>query len=297
MCTFEDEEDNNTQNEENMSFIKDQIDEFVYESTEMLKNYTKELESYANGSLACCKNTGKDTFYRTYTESGRYIRTSISRNPEMIKELARKEYLEQAIKALNNNIKVLTRAGEGLRPLDLASLRASMTKAYGKLPDDYFHGEDLSGRRIYLSDDYSEGIKRHEAWGREAYEKSTYMPEQLKIPTTGGFKVRSKSELYIVEKLLDYGVPFHYEEVIWLNGREFAPDLTFRDRRMLPFYWEHAGMMDLPSYQSHHKWKMNMYEKAGIVPWQNLIITYDEDGVINAPLINSIIENDVLPRL
>ena len=42
---------------------------------------------------------------------------------------------------------------------------------------------------------------------------------------------------------------------------------------------------------------MNMYEKAGIVPWQNLIITYDEDGVINAPLINSIIENDVLPRL
>ena len=43
--------------------------------------------------------------------------------------------------------------------------------------------------------------------------------------------------------------------------------------------------------------EVNMYEKAGIVPWQNLIITYDEDGVINAPLINSIIENDVLSRL
>ena len=297
MCIFKDDEGKNTQNEGEMGYIKDQIDEFVYESKEMLKNYTKERESYADGSLSCCKNTGKDTFYHTYTESGRYVRTSISRNPAMIKELARKEYLEQAIKALNNNIKVLMRAGEGIQPLDLANLKASMPKAYGKLPDEYFRGEGLSMRRIYMIDDYSDGIRVHEAWGKAAYEKSTFMPEQLKIPTTGGFKVRSKSELYIVEKLLDYGVPFHYEEVIWLNGRDFAPDLTFRDRGMHPFYWEHAGMMDKPSYQSHHKWKMNMYEKAGIVPWQNLIVTYDEDGVINAPLINSIIEHDVLPRL
>lgn len=282
-----------------MSLIRDQIDEFVYESEEMLKNYTKELESYVEGNLACCKNTGKDTFYHTYSKSGHYVRTSINRNPAMIKALARKEYLEQAIKALNNNIKVLTRAGEGIRPLDLENLRASMTRAYKKLPDEYFHGEELSGggRRIYMLDDFSEGIKRHEAWGKAPYEKSTFKPEQLRHPTTAGFKVRSKSEQHIVEKLLDYGVPNHYEEIIWLNGREFAPDFTFRDRLMQPFYWEHAGMMDDPSYESNHKWKIKEYERAGIVPWRNLIITYDEGGVINAPLINSIIEHDVLPRL
>ena len=100
-----------------------------------------------------------------------------------------------------------------------------------------------------------------------------------------------------MEKLLDYGVPNHYEEILWINGRDFAPDFTFRDRHMQPFYWEHAGMMDDPSYESHHKWKIKEYERAGIVPWRNLIITYDKDGVINAPLIKSIIEHEVLPRL
>ena len=38
-------------------------------------------------------------------------------------------------------------------------------------------------------------------------------------------------------------------------------------------------------------------QQAGIEPWKNLIVTYDNDGVINVPLIKSIIENDVIPRL
>ena len=56
-------------------------------------------------------------------------------------------------------------------------------------------------------------------------------------------------------------------------------------------------MMDDPYYQARHKRKMALMERAGIVPWKNLIVTYDNDGVINVPLIKSIIENDVIPRL
>jgi len=46
-----------------------------------------------------------------------------------------------------------------------------------------------------------------------------------------------------------------------------------------------------------HKKKMDLLEQAGIVPWKNLIVTYDNDAVINVPLIKSIIEKDVIPRL
>ena len=42
---------------------------------------------------------------------------------------------------------------------------------------------------------------------------------------------------------------------------------------------------------------MELYESAGIVPWKNLIVTYDNNGDLNLPMIKSIIENEVLPRL
>ena len=43
---------------------------------------------------------------------------------------------------------------------------------------------------------------------------------------------------------------------------------------------------------------MGVYERNGIVPWRNLILTYDmEDGAINTGLIDSIVRFQVLPRL
>ena len=42
---------------------------------------------------------------------------------------------------------------------------------------------------------------------------------------------------------------------------------------------------------------MDTYEANGIVPWENLIVTYDSDGSVNIPLIKSIIEDEIIPRL
>ena len=74
-------------------------------------------------------------------------------------------------------------------------------------------------------------------------------------------------------------------------------DFTFRDCNYEQFYWEHAGMMDDPYYRNRHERKMVILESAGIVPWKNLIVTYDNDGIINVPMIKSIIEHEVIPRL
>lgn len=56
-------------------------------------------------------------------------------------------------------------------------------------------------------------------------------------------------------------------------------------------------MMNDSAYRARHKRKMELMEKCGIVPWENLIVTYDIDDYINIPMIKSIIENDVIPRL
>lgn len=96
---------------------------------------------------------------------------------------------------------------------------------------------------------------------------SNYKPEEKRHTTSRGLKVRSKSEVLITEMLPD--------------GRVF--------------YWEHCGLMSLKEYREHQKWKMEVYEKAGIVPWKNLIVTYDdEDGNINVGIIESEIQNKLI---
>lgn len=48
-------------------------------------------------------------------------------------------------------------------------------------------------------------------------------------------------------------------------------------------------------YMKHHKWKMEMYESVDIVPWKNLIVTYDnENGTIDLGIIESEIRNKLL---
>ena len=44
-----------------------------------------------------------------------------------------------------------------------------------------------------------------------------------------------------------------------------------------------------------HKWKLEIYESVGIVPWKNLIVTYDnERGTIDIPVLESEIRNKLL---
>ena len=280
-----------------MGIYTDQITEMVYEHKKKLEIYTRENETSPEGNLACCINHGKETYYHTAVEDGRYKRTSLSKDSNTIKSLARREYLSLSIKALENNIKVLERAEKAMVAEDIDHLKEQMQKAYRGLPDEYFFGSGAEAGRIYQIAGTEEAIKRHIEWANEPYEKSTYKPENLKLPTSAGYRVRSKSEQHIVEQLVNYGVPHRYEQVIHIGDRWLAPDITFRSRSMELFYWEHAGMMDDPYYCARHKRKMTLLEQAGIVAWKNLIITYDNDGVINVPLIKSIIENDVIPRL
>lgn len=281
-----------------MDHYRDRLSEIVYEQKKTLERYTNERDKCLDGNLAHVINMGKEKYYHTYFKEGKYCRITINKEPDKIMSLARKEYLTLAIEELEHNIRVLEKAEKDIGNSDFASLKEKMRKAYLKLPDEYFFGcrtGEMGG--IYRIPGAKEGIMRHIAWGNEPYEKSTYRPEGRKFLTSAGYKVRSKSEQHIVEQLVNYGVPHRYEQVLRIGNELLVPDLTLRDMEMEPFYWEHAGMMDDPYYRTRHKKKIDLMERAGIVPWKNLIITYDNDGVINVPMIKSIIENEVLPRL
>ena len=131
-----------------------------------------------------------------------------------------------------------------------------------------------------------------DAWEYAEYEKSTYMPEHLTQPTNKGENVRSKSEALIANKLLEFAVPYRYEQVLHIGLEEFAPDFTVRSRKTgKTFYWEHFGLINNKKYIEQHWWKLQLYASVGLRPWDNLIITYDDvNGSLNLPFIEAIVK-------
>ena len=135
-----------------------------------------------------------------------------------------------------------------------------------------------------------------DAWEYAEYEKSTYMPEHLTQPTNKGENVRSKSESLIANKLFELAVPYRYEQVLHIGLEEFAPDFTVRCRRTgKTFYWEHFGLISNTKYMDKHWWKLQLYASAGIKPWDNLIVTYDDvNGSLNLPFVEAIIKSRLM---
>ena len=138
----------------------------------------------------------------------------------------------------------------------------------------------------------------------EPYEQTTFHVEEKVHMTSRGLRVRSKSELLIAEKLYEFGIPFRYEEILNFGAKVLIPDFTIKKVADLPWqsepeesfiYWEHCGLTGNPEYMHHHKGKIEFYEKVGIVPWKNLIVTYDDErGNLNMAIVESEIRNKLL---
>ncbi|MBQ9060881.1 MAG: hypothetical protein IJ128_07045, partial [Firmicutes bacterium] len=230
-------------------------------------------------------------------EDGR-SRKGINQKPELIERLAGKDFLMMMAEAAEWNIRLMENLAESYQSMDPADVVARMGRAAQSLPVETILAASQSA--VWTDPDQArrERIRQLQKWAKSPFEQSTYKPEEKIRLTSSGIYVRSKSEALIVEKLKDYGAPNRYEEILWLEGKDFAPDFTFRDAQGEPFFWEHAGMMGKEQYVRRHKYKMDVYERNGIVPWKNLILTYNTvDGAINTGLIDSIVRFQVLPRL
>jgi len=114
-------------------------------------------------------------------------------------------------------------------------------------------------------------------WQNADYDKLNYRPEELIHPSKSGKKFRSKSEASIDSALFDYGIYSRYEAALTLPTGTYYPDFTIRSSKNPDkiVYWEHFGMMDIPSYQRRTGDKLNMYYRNGLIPSVNFIATYE----------------------
>ena len=249
------------------------MDRFMNEMSKMLaelkekqKNANNQLMKLPHGSISTVKRGNAICFFHMQCVEGRRVRKSINKNPEMIKALARKKYLHRELNLISDNIAVIEKAIHQYES-------CSTDDVLEKIPEAI---------RNYCFDTDPAG------WGKEPYEKSDHMPEKKLHTTSRGLKVRSKSEVLIAEKLYEHHVQFRYEQVLRLGEIRLVPDFTVLadDGRII--YWEHCGMTGSEEYMKRHKWKTELYEKADIVPWKNLIITYDDEyGNISMNIVES----------
>lgn len=235
----------------------DELNKQIKETEEFLKHGME-------GSLRITHNKHTVQYYhrtKDGTHHGTYIH---KREWEKICGLAQKDYELKLHRKLLEEKRVLEEFTREYHPEDYQKLyqelsqeRQNLVRPY-ELPTDVF-------------------VKQ---WESERYPVMFQPKEDHGIYTEKGEPVRSKSEKIIADKLYAIGVPYHYEKPLYLDGYgEIHPDFTVLNRRTRKeYYWEHMGMMGDSSYCDKAIKKIETYQKNGIYPGENLILTFETTG-------------------
>lgn len=264
------------------------------EKLEEILAILKENEKIANAEIEKCpegkltsekRKQGTLIFCATKKTDGRKQRKCINKDTQMIHGLARREFLEKELDVLKSNIALVEGLLDEYRDTSTETILSLLPQRVQWLPMNFF-----------LSERENKAMEKFRLWLEEPYEQSSYKAESKRHMTSRGLAVRSKSELAIAETLYKYDIPFRYEQVLHFGKYNVAPDFLPRNRRTgKQFYLEHCGMPGDERYMKNHKWKMDLYESVGIVPWDNLIVTYDDiEGNLDLKVVESELRSKLL---
>ena len=113
--------------------------------------------------------------------------------------------------------------------------------------------------------------------------------------TATGVLVRSKSEVIVADTLTRLGISYEYEHK--LTARDNPSDFRLPDFTVAyegdTFYWEHLGMLSVPSYREQWEHKREWYEANG---YGDQLITSEDgpDGSIDATAIEKTAKERIL---
>ena len=288
-----------------MSSYETDLDQKLRHLINLRKTYAAELEECERrvpGRLVGTHRNGRQNYFQVESGNGNYNKHGISRDEDSIRTLCRKAYIREVIKNIDQNIDTLNAAIKGYVKLDYKRIMQNLAPIYQTVPEEYCLSspftELLNSKDALLkvADDDIVRRKKIEKWISEPYEKSTFMSEHRTNITSRGERMRSKGEVAIAEIFYRLGIPFHYEEVLHIGDSILVPDFhALRIRDLKLFYLEHCGLPFNEQYMEKHKKKLQLYESVGIVPWDNLIVTYnDKNGNMDMRIIESEIKSKLL---
>ena len=242
----------------------------------------KELRSLPDGILVIRRQDDRRYFYQHFPKAGNRKKArsrGISNETETIMGLVRKKYVEKALQVIDRDIDALDMAIKHYQPFDEESLMTDYVSKYPGIEVGLYHG-----------------MQSDEAWADDYKRQEDFFKEQLIYTSAKGVPMRSLGEVYISSRLDHYGIPYRYEASVPHPDVRRIPDFTIRrprDGKII--YWEHLGLTSDEGYMQGNDLKFVEYENAGIVPWDNLIVTYNrEDGGYDAKIIEAMIQGWLL---
>ena len=256
---------------------KDELERIRRELIERKTDLINELNSLPGGELICTDQYGYRRYFQRFPAKGnrkKEHRYGIKKQPEVLNGLVRKEYVTSALKIIDQDIRAVELAYKRYKPIDENIIMSQFLSKYPELKEGIYHGPVDT-----------------EEWVKRFPRMDNYHPENLIHTTYNGTSSRSKNELYIASRLDHHGIIYRWDCPTGIPGLFRNPDYTILRRRDWKIiYWEHFGMMDIPSYREEYKEKLREYEEAGIVPWDNLIMTFDTvKGGMRADIIEAMI--------
>ena len=249
-----------------------EFNEFNKEINKRIERAEAMLSSLPEGRIMISNYNGK-SYYVVKKHNGKFVRHRINKDPELIKNLKIKMYIREELLLLYR-LRDFSKKSEKIKEIPLhETIIKKLCSKHHITEAEIIYPYSEPGN--VFSD----------------YEKSTYRSEDLIHRTRRGLCVRSKSEQSIAEALDAAGVNYHYEEALHLNGKTYYPDFICYSSNGKKYYWEHFGMMKNVDYRVKNQRKLAEYESINIVPWDNLLITYDNiDGDINLRYVDALIE-------
>ena len=142
-----------------------------------------------------------------------------------------------------------------------------------RMPAEFFQNDSAYRQLIlpYLANKYANLLD----WYNGPFKQNKEHPEGLQFPVKLGYKVRSKSEVLIADRLYEEGILFHYEELRPEFGDNVSPDCYIPIMPSERYVWEHFGAMDKENYFNRNRGKILDYLDHRWLPGINMITTYE----------------------
>lgn len=237
------------------------------------RQYDRELINLPEGRLYQLKSGERTYYYHIIGNGKSRIRKGITGNKNLVKQLARKEYLLWALKIQTKTIDRINRIST---LMDFGYWQTALSEVSHRFPS-------IPAEVFLLGNQYEPPTSRS---------ASMFTAETIHR-TQQGVKVRSKSELIIADMLEYQEIPYQYEVELPWDDYYLCPDFTVvRPRDSKVIYWEHFGKTNDDEYLRKMDLKIVKYRNMGIKPWDNLMISYDrENGSLDLGIIRSMIDS------
>lgn len=247
--------------------------------------YIRRLELCHGAENMCIRSSKRrngKAYYSVKRRGAEKYTYAGSRDKPDVKMICEAHFCKEAIKRIDNNIKLIKHLKDKYLECDPYSINSALRKLMRAGIPPVSQAYRIEG----------------EKWKRENLVFQARFPEnypEKKVETTSdGVKVKTLSEVILYERFKSAGLYQIYELPLVLDdyGPALYPDFSILSPIDLKtvIYVEYVGRLDLQEYRNAFAKRLNRYISNGYIPGVNVLFIFgDQRGHIDSLQINKVI--------